>query len=211
MFDGLMRNHDRRYFQGWTDEDYRSAFDVIGACPNAGYTPWFNYRLRYIADLRKQVAAEIAAKEKARQAAVEAQQAAQVAADRERARQAMEFERQQAQARADAQRQEAEIQRERFAEARISACHQSQQYRLFIAENRIWRDLRAKKAAQKILEQDDKIGAVSGATNLSARYAAGAEITAADEDIQQIWPEYKAAGGEAETSVFVDGQPNPCR
>ncbi|MGP0082998.1 MAG: M23 family metallopeptidase [Steroidobacteraceae bacterium] len=97
-------------------------------------------------------------------------------------------------------------------EKRYENCKQSSDFALFQIQERIIIDVERKSDAQRQIEREQKIAAVSGTEDLEKKYRAGQTIVSVDEDIESNWPKYKTLGGSSESPDSVRHTvPNPCR
>jgi hypothetical protein len=134
-----------------------------------------------------------------------AEQLAREAAEQEQIRQAT--------ARSKAQAEAAELAKEQVAkrqeeqrQARIIAaakCRQSDEHRLFLAQERVLSDQEFKAQLTASMEKQRKIQEISGVQNMSLDYQLATGIVNVDETLQKDWQAYASLGGTAKSGMAV--------
>ncbi|MDE2098661.1 MAG: hypothetical protein KGL39_15510 [Patescibacteria group bacterium] len=181
---------------GWQDYDYDAASDLIRECDPINL--WHRSLLKRLAQMQAaQFQDEIDRQRK--EAELKHQQEVQREAEQEAERQR------------DLAAQNDSVTRLEERRDRENRCHQSREYAAFEAQEAVIADRENIARAQRIIDRQHQIRAVSGVEDLQALYLAGAMIASARTDMQSQWGAYRKAGGRAELPGNVRHDlPDPC-
>jgi hypothetical protein len=78
-----------------------------------------------------------------------------------------------------------------------ASCRKSPQSALYLAQERIIRDVQSIAVATADLSRQKRIGEVSGAVDLLAEHRDGQQIVDFEDDLTSVWADYKKLGGRA--------------